>query len=85
MARRGRKRKDPNFIEDATDQHIILQLRSAIDLKEKLITFKNGDTLVVKASEAESLVSKYMDSSNQEKLVMQEILFESADSFRNFK
>lgn len=57
--RRGRPSKNPQN-EDATDQHIIMQLRKAALLNgQKKVEFRNGDTAYISPETAVKVIAYY--------------------------
>lgn len=78
--RRGRPRKDGSG--DATDIHIIMQLRKTITLSEHNIEFRNGDKLVVKASEGAIILNEYDKLDNYQKFDYQDYISFSKENFQ---
>lgn len=57
--RRGRPSKNPST-DEATDQHIIMQLRKVAILNgQKKVEFRNGDTSYVHPDVAVKLIAQY--------------------------
>lgn len=77
--RRGRPRKDGGG--DATDIHIIMQLRKTITLGEYTIEFRNGDKLLVDSTLGNKICSHYSDLNNQDKFDFQDFISASKENF----
>lgn len=82
MARRGRKRKDVTHVDDATDIHIIMQIKSAADLDyDKKLVFKNGDEVYITKEIAADLLQYYESLKPEDKQAWQWYVFESMRNF----